>query len=173
MEKDILIFTLSQQLCALPLSVIERIVRVVEIHPLPKAPEVVLGLINVHGRAIPVLDVRKLFRLPSPEMALSDQIIIAHTSGRIVGLLVDNTEGVHEYREEDVVTSEELFPGIEYLEGVVKLKAGVREKSQTFWSSGGIVYIYDLDRFLSLEEKAVIDRLLPPGSTMPEVGWHD
>ncbi len=178
MKNDLLVFTLSPQLCALPLSVVERIVRAVEIHPLPKAPEVVLGLINVQGRAVPVLNVRKLFRLPYIEMALSDQIIIAHTSGRTVGLLVDNTEGVHEYREEDVITSEELFPGIEYLEGVVKLRGGaplqtMAEKPQVFWGAGGIVYIYDLDRFLSLEEKAVIDRLLPPGIRMSEVGRDD
>lgn len=174
MKNDLLIFTLSQQLCALPLSVVERIIRAVEIHPLPKAPEVVLGLINVQGRAIPVLNVRKLFRLPWTEMTLNDQIIIAHTSGRSVGLLVDNTEGVRDYREEDVITSEELFPGIEYLEGVMKLRGSIplqtmTENPQVFWGAGGIVYIYDLDRFLSLEEKAVIDQLLPPGARMSEV----
>jgi purine-binding chemotaxis protein CheW len=111
-------------------------------------------------------------------MALSDQIIIAHTSGRTLGLLVDNTEGVHEYREEDVITSEGLFPGIEYLEGVAKLRDAVplqtlAGKPQVFWGAGGIVYIYDLDRFLSLEEKAVLDGLLPPGVRMSEVGGDD
>lgn len=168
MKNDLLIFTLSHQLCALPLPIVERIVRVVEIHPLPGAPEVVLGVINVQGRAIPVLNVRKLFLLPYTEMALSDQIIIAHTAGRLVGLLVDNTEGVTEYIEENVISSEALFPGIEYLEGVVKLR-----ESQTFRGAGSIVYIYDLDRFLSFEERAVIDQLLPPGSSMSEVGGHD
>ncbi|HKN18578.1 MAG TPA: chemotaxis protein CheW [Dissulfurispiraceae bacterium] len=165
MKNDLLVFALSQQLCALPLSVVERIVRAVEVRPLPQAPEVVLGLINVRGQAIPVLNIRKLFRLSYTEIGLSDQIIIAHTAGRIVGLLVDNTEGVSEYREEDVITSEELFPGIEYLEGVVKLR-----DSKTFPNAGGIVYIYDLERFLSLEEKTAIDRLLPPGVRMSEVG---
>ncbi len=168
MKNDLLIFTLSQQLCALPLSVVERIVRAVEIHPLAKAPEVVMGLINLQGRAVPVLNIRKLFRLPYIEMALSDQIIIAHTAGRIVGILVDEAVGVEEYRAEDVIPSEELFPGIEYLEGVVRLR-----ESQTFRGAGDIVYIYDLDRFLSLEEKTVIDRLLPPGIRMSEVGRDD
>ncbi len=178
MRNELLIFRLSRQLCALPLSVVERIVRVVEIHPLPKSPEVVLGLINVRGRAIPVLNVRKLFRLPWNEIAMSDQIIIAHSSGRTLGLLVDNTEGLREYREEDVIASEELFPGIEYLEGVVKLRDGgpiqtMNESPRGHWGAGGIVYIYDLDRFLSLEEKAVLDRLLPPGVSMREVGGHE
>jgi len=172
-DSRLLIFTLSQQRCALPLSVIERIIRVVAINPLPKAPEIVLGLINVQGRAIPVLNIRKLFRLPEIEMTLDDHIIIANTSSRPVALLVDNAEGVAEYGEEDVVASEELFPGIEHLEGVVKLKAGSSEKPQTYGGSGRIVYIYDIDKFLSLDDKAVLDRLLPPGGGMSAAGGPD
>jgi purine-binding chemotaxis protein CheW len=145
----LLVFTLSEQRCALALSDVERIVHVVEINPLPKAPEIVTGLINLQGRAIPVLNIRTLFNLPKVEIALSDQMIIAHTSSRTVAILVDNAVGVVDYGREDSIAAEELFPGIGYLKGVVKLK-------------DGIAYIYDLDKFLSLDEEAMLDRVLRP-----------
>jgi len=67
---------------ALPLSAVERIVRIVEVTPLPSAPEIVAGVVNVHGRVIPVVDLRKRFTLREPVIALSDQLIVAHTSDR-------------------------------------------------------------------------------------------
>ncbi len=158
MEK-LLLFTVSGQRCALSLSNVDRIIHSVEIKPLPKAPSIVTGLINVRGRAIPVLDIRMLFHLPEVAMSLNDQIIIAHTSSRPIAILIENSTGVAEYRAEDIIEAEELFPGIEHLEGVVKLK-------------DGIAYIYDIERFLSIEEKVVLDRLLPPGIKISEIGGH-
>jgi purine-binding chemotaxis protein CheW len=76
-------------------------------------------------------------------------MIIAHTSSRTVAILVDNAVGVVDYGREDSIAAEELFPGIGYLKGVVKLK-------------DGIAYIYDLDKFLSLDEEAMLDRVLRP-----------
>lgn len=142
MEK-LLIFTLADLRCALPLAGIEQILRAVEISPLPKAPEIVLGLINVQGRLIPVLNIRRLFRLPDSDLRLGDQIILARAATRPVAILVDGTIGVAEYGEQDIVMSADLFPGIEYLEGVTKLQ-------------DDIIYIYNLDRFLSSEDEAGI-----------------
>jgi|WetSurMetagenome_2_1015567.scaffolds.fasta_scaffold00416_2 purine-binding chemotaxis protein CheW len=155
----LLVFCLSEQRCALPLKCVERVIRSVEISPLPKAPPIVEGLINIQGRPVPVLNIRKLFRLPEIETSLSDQIIIAHTLKRMVAIPVNDVGGVAEYEDQDFITSEELFPGIEYLEGVAKLKEG-------------IVYIYDLERFLSLNEIAAIDCLLHTDDRISAAGSH-
>lgn len=154
MEK-ILVFALSGLRCALPLTDIERILHSVEITPVPKAPEIVMGLVNVQGRVIPVLNIRKLFRLSEIEISLNDQIIIARTTKRPVAILVDNVIGVAEYNEQDIISPEELFPGIEYLEGVVKLK-------------DDIIYIYKLDRFFCPEAEAVIEPLLSGAIPIPD-----
>jgi purine-binding chemotaxis protein CheW len=154
----LLLFALSDLRCALPLSGIERILRAAEISPLPKAPEIVMGLLNVQGRIIPVLNIRRLFHLPETELNLNDQIIIARTTTRSVAILVDYTIGVAEYGEADIIPSDELFPGIGYLEGVTKLQ-------------DDIIYIYNLDRFLSSEDEARIETLLSPASPeSPEEG---
>lgn len=59
--------TLDGQRYALSLAQVERVIRAVEITPLPQAPEIITGVINVRGRVIPVVDIRKRFRLPVRE----------------------------------------------------------------------------------------------------------
>ena len=138
-----LVFTLDEHCYALPLSVVERIVRVVDVTPLPKAPEIVLGIVNVEGQVRPVVNVRKRFRLPEREIDLSDQLIIAHTAKRTVALIVDAV-GVAECQDQEVFPAEQILPAMEYFDGVAKLK-------------DGLVLIHDLDKFLSLEEEEALD----------------
>lgn len=144
------IFTLDEQRFALHLSSVERVFRMVEITPLPKAPEIVLGVINLHGRIIPVVNIRRRFRFPEREEDLSDQLIIAHTSRRMVAMMVDSVSDIIERSEPEVIAAEKIFPGLEYIEGAVKLE-------------DGIVLIHDLDRFLSLDEEEALDDALCKG----------
>lgn len=108
----LLVFTIDEQRYALHLDAVERAVSAVEVTPLPKAPPAVLGVVNVQGRILPVLDIRKLFHLPEREIYLSDQLIIVHDSGLNVALRADSVIGVIECREENVVMPERIFPGI-------------------------------------------------------------
>jgi purine-binding chemotaxis protein CheW len=142
----IVLFTLDEPRYALPLSAVERVVRAVEITPLPKAPEIVLGAIDAQGRVIPVVDVRKRFRLPTREMDMDDRFIIARTS-----LAVDSVIGIRTLADGEVVSAEQALPFAEYLRGVAKME-------------DGIVLIYDLDQFLSLDEEHMLDAALSGGS---------
>ena len=140
-------FNLDDQKYALFLSAVVRIIRVVEITSLPKAPEIVLGVINMHGLIIPVFDIRKRFRLPQREMQLDDQLIIASTSKRTVALLVDSVNDVIEIPEEKIIAGEKILPGLEYVEGVVK-------------TEDGMILIHDLEQFLSLQEEKALHEAL-------------
>jgi len=140
-------FNLDDQKYALFLSAVIRIIRVVEITSLPKAPEIVLGVINMHGLIIPVFDIRKRFRLPQREMQLDDQLIIASTSKRTVALLVDSVNDVIEIPEEKIIAGEKILPGLEYVEGVVK-------------TEDGMILIHDLEQFLSLQEEKALHEAL-------------
>src|SRR5712692_1417869 len=115
--RRLVVFALDGNRYALRLSAVERIVRLVEVTPLPQAPEIVLGVVNVQGRIISVIDIRKRFRLPGREMSLSDQLVIAHTSRRPVGLVADTVSGVAERSVQEVIAAETILPGIEYVEG--------------------------------------------------------
>lgn len=144
---QLVVFTLGEQSYGLPLPSVERAVRMVEISPLPKAPDIVLGIINVQGRLIPVVNLRRRFRLREREIALTDNILIARTRRRSVALAVDAVVGVLAYSASQLVDAGEILLDVEYVEGVVKLE-------------DGMVLIHDLDKFLALDEETALDRAL-------------
>ncbi len=139
-SRQLLIFALDGYRYALYVSDVERVLRVVEITPLPKAPQIILGVINVAGRVVPVVNVRRRFRLPEREMELSDQFILTRTSRRLVALMADSVAAVIEYDEKDIISAQSVVPGVEYVTGVVRL-------------ADGMVLINDLEAFLSLDEE--------------------
>ena len=144
---QLVIFTLDEQRYALPLSTVVRVVRTVEITPLPKAPEIVLGIINAQGQIIPVVNMRRRFHLPEREMNLSDQLIIAHTTQRSIALVVDSVRGLVEVSERGVIAAQDILLHAEYVVGVVRL-------------DDGLVLIHNLAEFLSLEEEQALDQAM-------------
>jgi purine-binding chemotaxis protein CheW len=145
------VFSLDEPRYALELSVVERIVRSVEITPLPKAPEIVLGVINVQGQVIPVVDVRKRFRMPGREINIDDRFIISRTSMRLVALVVDDVTGVQRLGNREIVSAERDLPFAEHIKGVAKVEED-------------LVLIYDLDQFLSLDEEQKLDEAMSVGT---------
>jgi len=143
----LVVFTLDDQRYALKLSSVVRIHRAVEITTLPKAPEIILGVVNIQGRIIPVFNMRKRFRLPEREINLSDQLLVANTSKRSVAMIADDVTGVIEISEKEVATPEKILPGLDYVEGVVKLE-------------NSMIFIHDIDRFLSLDEENTLGMAL-------------
>jgi purine-binding chemotaxis protein CheW len=145
--RKLVTFSLDDRKFALYVSAVQRIIRVVEVTALPKAPDIVSGIINMQGQVIPVFDIRMRFHLPAREVKLNDQLIIASTTKRTVALLVDSVDDVIEIPGERIIAAEQIFPELEYVEGVMK-------------TEGGMVLIHDLERFLSLPEEKALDEAL-------------
>lgn len=145
--KEIVLFALDEPRYALPLASVVRVVRAVEITPLPAVPEIVLGVINLQGRVIPVIDIRRRFRLPARETGPEDHFIIARTAKRLVALIADSVSGVQGFEARKMVSASQELPFAGHLEGVVKL-------------GQGLFLICDLDSFLSLDEARALDAAL-------------
>ena len=145
--EQLVVFSLDAQRYALRLSAVERVVRAVAVTPLPAAPEIVQGMINIEGQIVPVFNIRRRFRLPEKEMSLNDHLIIARTVRRKVALLADSVSGLVEVPSAMVVDASKILPQIEYVEGVAKLE-------------DGMALIHDLDGFLSLEEDRALDAVI-------------
>jgi len=146
-QTKIVLFGLDEPRYALYLSAVESVVHAVEITPLPKAPEIVLGIINFHGALIPVIDIRKRFNLPSHEITLDDQFIIAKTTKRKVAILVDSVAGVSELPQSKITNADQNLPYVGYLAGVAIF-------------DGNIILINDLEKFLSLDEEKVLEKAI-------------
>jgi len=145
--RKLVTFNLDDRRFALYVSAVQRIIQVVEVTALPKAPEIVAGIINLQGTVIPVFDIRMRFRLPAREVRLDDQMIIATTAKRTVALIVDSVDDVIEIPGEKIITAEQILPELEYVEGVMK-------------TEDGIILIHDLERFLSLPEEKALDEAM-------------
>jgi purine-binding chemotaxis protein CheW len=142
-QSQILIFSLDEPRYALYLSAVERVVRAVETTPLPKAPEFILGVINVQGQVIPVVDIRPCFGMPRREVDQNDQFILAHTSRRLVALVADSVVGIHNLAERELVSARQVLPGATYIRGLVKV-------------AGDLVLLCDLDQFLSFDDEKAL-----------------
>ncbi len=150
----LVVFGLDEQRYALRLSAVDQIVRVVEITFLPKAPDIILGVVNVRGQIVPVYNLRARFHLPNREPFLADHLIVARTANRTVALVADQVAGVVTRPREEVTRTQNIFPSLEYVEGVVKLE-------------DGLVFIHDLNTFLSIDEESLLEEAMVPAQELP------
>ncbi len=87
------LFLLDEQTYALGIDEVERIIRAVEVTPLPETPPHVRGIVNVQGQVLPVIDLRARFGLPPRDLRLEDHFIIARMPTHSVILPVDAALG--------------------------------------------------------------------------------
>jgi len=133
-------FTVEGQRYGLSLEAVERVFPMVAISPLPKAPAVALGVINIHGEVIAVVDIRLRFGLPARQYGPAEYLLVARTSRRKIAIPVEEVLGMEDVPAESVTSSDSLLPGIGYVAGIVKLH-------------DGLLFIHDLETFLSLDEE--------------------
>ncbi|KAF0815335.1 Chemotaxis protein CheW [Andreprevotia sp. IGB-42] len=148
---QLMVFTLDDQRYALALGRVERVIRAQAITALPGAPAGVQGAIDVQGTVMPVFDIRSRFGLPPRALRLGDQILLARTTTRAVGLCVDETQGVMACMPEQVLAAEQLLPDVAYVQGVLTLP-------------DGLLLIHDLDTFLTQSEQQALDQALEHGA---------
>jgi len=144
--QHLVVLTLDKQRLAVPLAAVDRIVRAVEITPLPGGPQIVLGVINVQGAVLPVINLRRRCRLPEREIETTDMLVIAHTPRRSVALLVDRAN-VMECPAESLVPAEQIVPGALGVHDVLK-------------HEDGLILLYDPQSLLLLEEDVALNRAL-------------
>lgn len=147
MVNQLVVFTIGEQQYALPLTSVQRVVPMVELTLLPKAPEVVLGVIDLQGSIIPVMSMRKRFGMPEVEAGLRDQLIVAEAGARTVAMVVNSVTGIVERTAEEVTGAQKIIPGMQYVEGMTRL-------------GDGILFIHDLDCFLSKKEEQQLEEVL-------------
>jgi len=151
-DSNVVVFTLNDRRLALPLTSVLRIVRIAAIDPLPGAPSVVAGVVNVRGEVLPVLSLRERFGMATREVELSDHLVLVRRQNSHIALWVDSVSGVSELGEQSRVAAETIFPGLRYLRSVAK-------------DQDGLVLIQDLDAFLSAEEVVELEAALEQSTT--------
>lgn len=93
-EIQLVVFTLAGCELGVPIRQVREIIRVSEIAVMPKAPPFLEGIINLRGRIIPVLDLKKRFGMPLVEKTYETRILVLELKDQILGLLVDKVADV-------------------------------------------------------------------------------
>lgn len=144
---DVLVFEVGGIRYALPVPQAREVVRAVTIVPLPRAPSIVEGLIDVRGDLVPVLDVRARFRLPPKALSPADQLILAHAGSRLVAIRADRVVDLVQVDAAAIDDAGAVVRRPEYVAGVAKL-------------ADGLVLIHDLRTFLDDSEGLALDRAM-------------
>lgn len=147
---QLLIFNIDGARYAVHLHAVERVIPAVEITPLPEGPDIVTGVINVQGRILPILNIRRKFRLHERDMDVDDDIVIAKGSKWTIAFAVDAVEGVVELRPDEIIPAASILPDMEYTEGVIKIQ-------------DNIVFLHDIDKALSFEDRAKLGAVTENG----------
>jgi purine-binding chemotaxis protein CheW len=146
-DGQVVVFTLGEPRYALHLAAVERVVRAVEVTPLPGAPGIIMGMISVHGQMIPVVDIGQSFGLPPRGLRLDDRFILARSGGRLVALAVESVDSIIEIAAPEMVAIDQLPPCADHLRGVAQV-------------GDDLVLVCDLDRLLPFYKAETLDAVL-------------
>ncbi|MBV2090073.1 MAG: chemotaxis protein CheW [Candidatus Thiodiazotropha sp. (ex. Lucinisca nassula)] len=134
-------FILMDEVYGINVMQVQEVLRVTEIAPVPGAPSYVLGIVNLRGNVVTVIDTRKRFGLPSVEVSDNSRIVVIESDKQVVGILVDAVAEVVELREDEIDAAPNV--GTEessrYIQGVAT-------------QEGRLLILVDLNKLLTDEE---------------------
>lgn len=134
-------FRLGEETYGVNVMQVQEVLRMTEIAPVPGAPPYVLGIINLRGNVVTVMDTRNRFGLPAREADDATRIVIIEAEEQVVGIMVDSVAEVVYLEQSDI----EMAPNVgneessRYIQGVAN-----REE--------GLLILVDLDKLLTDEE---------------------
>ena len=134
-------FRLDKEKYCINVMLVQEVLRVSEIAPVPGAPSYVLGIINLRGNVVTVVDTRKRFGLMSKEMDDTTRIVIIEVNSNVIGMLVDSVADVVDLRKSEIESAPNVGTeeSSKYIQGVAS-----RESE--------LLIVVDLNKFLSDEE---------------------
>jgi purine-binding chemotaxis protein CheW len=154
-----LVFELSSERFGIPLADVAEVVRAVAIRKLPSSPAITLGIIDVRGELVPVLDVRVRFGFAHKPLELTDQFVIGKAGLRKVALHVDRVVSLMQLSMVPIERAKNLRQGIERLAGIASTEEG-------------LVLIHDLKEFLTQAEAETLDGALATARSNAEPPWQ-
>ena len=134
-------FRLEDETYGINVMQVQEVLRVSEIAPVPGAPPYVLGIINLRGNVVTVIDTRSRFALPPGDIDDSSRIVIIESEKQVVGILVDSVAEVVELRGSEIDSAPNVGndESSKYIQGVAT-------------RDGDLLIVVDLNKLLSEEE---------------------
>ncbi|MFA5626776.1 MAG: chemotaxis protein CheW [Thiohalomonadaceae bacterium] len=117
-------FRLDEEIYGIDVMRVREVLRDTEITPVPGAPGFVLGIINLRGNVVTVINTRKRFGLPPREIEDATRIIVLESDTEVVGMLVDSVAEVADIRSSAIEVAPNVGNDIssQFIQGVSNLK---------------------------------------------------
>lgn len=121
-EEQLVAFCLANEIYGIDISLIHEIIRLREITQIPRAAPDIEGVINLRGKIVPILDLRKRLGLPAVERTGATRIIVVEVADYTVGVVVDGVTGVLRLSDANIEPPSELVNDLdaETIRGVGK-----------------------------------------------------
>lgn len=144
-ELQLVSFNIGSEEFGVDILKVREINRMVEITRVPQAPHYVEGVINLRGKVIPIVDLRKRFGLELKEHDKNTRIVVVDIGGNILGMIVDSVSEVLRLPASTIEPPPEIVTGVnsEYIKGVAKLE-------------DRLLIFLDLSRVINAEELAAV-----------------
>jgi len=141
-EEQVVVFELANEVYGVDISRVQEIIRMTTITRLPRAPEFVEGIINLRGKVIPVVDLKKRFGLAESDQTKASRIVVVDVGDHTIGMVVDAVSEVLRVPTSAVEPPSPVVTSVEsdYIRGIAKLE-------------GRLIILLDLDKVHSWEEK--------------------
>jgi purine-binding chemotaxis protein CheW len=141
-------FRLEDEIYGINVMQVQEVLRVTEIAPVPGAPDYVLGIINLRGNVVTVVDTRERLGLGSKEVDESTRIVIIEADKLVVGILVDAVAEVVDLRTSEIESAPSVGndESSKYIQGVAS-------------RDGDLLILVDLNKLLNDEEWAELGSL--------------
>lgn len=149
-ELQLVGFCLGEEEYGVEILKIQEINRMLAISKIPRAPEYVEGIINLRGKVIPIINLRKRFGLEKKENSKQTRIIVVEVNKKILGIVVDSVSEVIRLPSNTVEPTPPVISGkgAEYISGVGK----IGEK---------LLILLDLEKLFSEIEKEITEVVNP------------
>lgn len=136
-------FHLEEEVYGMNVMQVQEVLRITEIAPVPGAPDYVLGIINLRGNVVTVIDTRRRFGLMPHELDDMSRIIVVEVNGNVIGMLVDSVAEVVYLHQSEIDTAPNVSndDSSRFIQGVSS-----REEK--------LLILVDVDKFLTEEEIA-------------------
>lgn len=113
-------FHLDNEKYGIKVMQVQEVLRMTEIAPVPGAPHYVLGIINLRGSVVTVIDTRRRFGLPDTDADDETRIVIVEADNNVVGILVDSVAEVVDLQMSEIETAPNVGndESSKYIQGV-------------------------------------------------------
>jgi purine-binding chemotaxis protein CheW len=148
-EIQLVVFDLAGERFGTEIARVHEIIRLQEVTQVPRAPEFVEGVINLRGRIVPVVNLRKRFGFPEAEATRASRIVVVDVEGSTIGMVVDAVAEVARVAQGSIEPPAPIVSTMnnEFVRGVVK-----RDED--------LIVMLDLDRVLGERARQQVGELI-------------